>query len=537
MDSNVTVFEQLAATLPADEKKALLQKITKSLKLHESSEDFMRKEIPEKDLERKVRKDIINSNWFERLIIRLYTFFTGRSSIDYFLKRSLKHLKRKLNSISGQSYFELDHKKLSPRLASEIYSLYVLTAPLRKIFKIIWQDADFIENIYASLITETIHTNKSEVYDFVSLEEMESIFASTGEKKQIRKKLINRMNEYLNSIPFKTISEIKEVFHPFYFGKFLVVFPFKNLLNNFGCSIADLVEFRSPDFKVTECSAVIDRIEHFYYALTLFSMIDWSDDCINKIAGTYVRFYEKTDSEGYEDRLQVIRKEINTLNAGVDDFLKKTPLIDIIKYIRNDSYYELEFKIPKPDFFEFYSSTLKLRILSSFSTVFQEVRKQYISTSIERIFLGYKLYQLNGYREYNDFKYKEMGLEYFRHISSLMLLNNFFSQYYKENMVEVFQVLYKTVLIKNPQLQSKILELQKDVEKIKTEIHIFDKTLLPDHEDGKTFSLLKNEIKKSSALERKYKSFITEKDLAAERLIFLGLEILENLRKGLELVI
>jgi len=258
MDRSVTVFEQLAASLPVEERKALLQKISKSLRLHESTGDFIQKEIPRNELEKKVRKDINSSGWLERFIIRLYTFFTGKSPIDYYLKRSLLHLKQRLNSNSGESYFDPESKKLSGRLAAEIYSLYVLSSPLRSIFKIIWQDTDFIESVYSGLITETIHTNKGEIYDFVSLEEMESIFASTGDKKQIRKKLISRMNEYLNSIPDKIIGEIHETFLPFYFGKFLIVFPFKNLLNSFGCSISDLVEFRSPDFKITEFSSVLE---------------------------------------------------------------------------------------------------------------------------------------------------------------------------------------------------------------------------------------------------------------------------------------
>jgi len=537
MENKVSVFEQLASSLPMEERKSLLQKISKSLKLHESSEDYIKKEVPRKDLEAKVRKDINSSSWFERLILKIYSFFTGKSPVDYFLKRELHHLKKRLNSATGVSYFDGENKKLSDRLPSEIYSLYILAAPLRKLFKIIWYDTDFIENVYSNLITEIIHTNKGEIYDFVSLEEMESIFAATGEKNQIRKKLINRINEYLNSVPDKTIAEINENFLPFYFGKFFVLFPFKNVLNSFGCSVSDLVEFRSPEFNATDFSLVIDRLEHLYYALTLFGMIDWSDEYIEKVAGAFLNTHEKVDRELFDEKLLVIKNEIKALDIGIKDFLKKTPLNNIIKYIKNDSYYELVFKIPKPDFFEFYSSTLKLRILSGFSLIFQEVRKQYITTSIERIFLGYKLYQLNGYREYNNFDHKELNVDYFKHISSLMLINNFFTQYYKDRIIDIFHLLYKTVLLKNPILQAKIFELLRDIEKAIHEIGVFDKTLLPEHEDGKTFSLLRNEIKKSPALVRKYKSFISEKDLAAERLIFSGLELLGNIRRSLELII
>lgn len=537
MESNATVFEQLATSLPIEERKTLLHKISKSLKLHESSEDYIKKDIPRKELEAKVWKDIDRSSWFEKLILRVYSFFTGRNPVDFFLKRELHHLKKRLNATIGISYFDPESKKLSVRLPREIYSLYILAAPLRKLFKVIWHDTDFIETIYSSQIVEMIHTDKRDIYDFVSLEEMETIFAATGEKNQIRKKLINRINEYLNSIPPKTISLISDIFFPFYFGKFFVLFPFKNMLNAFGCSVSDLVEFRSPEFKITDFSKVIDRLEHLYYALTLFSMIDWSDDIITKIAGTYLNIHEKIDKDLYDERLQIIKKEIKSLDNGINDFLKKTPLKDIIKYIRNDSYYELIFKIPKPDFFEFYSSTLKLRIFSSFSEVFQEVRREYINISIERIFLGYKLYQLNGYREYNDFNSKDLNLGYFKHISSLMLIHNFFTQYYKEKIIDVFQVLYKTVLTKNTNLQAKIAYLIKDVDKTVHEINNFDKTLLSDHEDGKTFSLLKNEVQKSPALVRKYKSFIIEKDLEAEKSIFSGLELLGNIRKSLEVIL
>lgn len=537
MEGELSVFEQLAASLPAEERKSLLHKIMNSLKLNENTGEYIKKDIPREELEKKVLRDIKLSSWFERFIIRLYTFFTGRNPVDYFLKRSLRHLRRRLNSYSGESYFSGEEKKLSGRLGAEIYSLYVLAAPLRQMFKLIWQDTDFVESVYSVLIREAIHTSKNDIYDFVSLDEMESIFASTGEKNQIRKKVINRMNEYLNSIPQKSRDDIGEHFLPFYFGKYLVTYPYKNLLNQFGCSIADLVEFRSPVFKTADFSAVADKLEQFYYCLNLFSMIDWTDEYISVIAGTFLRHEDKSEMDSHDEKLLIIKKEIKALKNGVDEFLKKTPLLDIIKYLKNDCYYELIFKFPSPDFFEFYSSTLKLRILSGFSNVFHEVRRQYISTSIERIFLGFTLYQLNGYREYKDFDFRTMNLPYFKHISSLMLINNFFVQYYKERIVEVFQVLYKTVLVKNPQLQGRIYDLQKDVEKITHDIGLFDKSLLPEHEDGKTFSLLKNELKKSPSLERKYRGFIGEKDLEAERLIFSGLEVLSKIRKGLDLVI
>ncbi|MBN2659117.1 MAG: hypothetical protein JXR86_18825 [Spirochaetales bacterium] len=537
MESTNSVFDKLAAELPPDERKSLLKKINNSLKLNESSEDFKRKEFSREDVEKRVRRDINLSNWFERLIIRLYTFFTGKNPVDFYLGRSLKQLRKRLNNIPGGSYFAGDEMKLSGRLAGEIYDLYVLVAPLRRMFKEIWLDTEFIEALYSTFIRESIHSGKSEIYDFVSSEEMESIFAATGERNQIRKKLISRMNEFLNSIPLKNIDEINEYFLPFYFGKFLVVYPFKNLLSSFGCSMADLVEFRSPDFKSADFSLVVTRLEQLLYCLNLFSITDWTDEHVNAVAGAYLRIKRSGEGENSEDKLQHIRKDIQTLKGGVEEFMRKTPMADIIRYIKKDCYYEQLFQVPKPDFFEFYRSSLKLRVLSVLASVFRDVQRRFINTSIERIFQGFSLYQLQGYREYKDFDFRILNLPYFKHISSLMLLYNFYAQYYKENVLEVFQLLYKTVLLKNPQLQSRIHDLLKDVDKISGEINAFDKSLLSDHEDGKTFSLLKNELKKSPALERKYRSFISEKDLEAEKLIFSGIEVLGHIEKSLERII
>mgnify|MGYP000974485088 CR=1 FL=1 len=61
MENNTSIFEQLASSLPIEERKALLLKINKSLKLHESTEDYTRHEIPRKELEIKVKNDIENS--------------------------------------------------------------------------------------------------------------------------------------------------------------------------------------------------------------------------------------------------------------------------------------------------------------------------------------------------------------------------------------------------------------------------------------------------------------------------------------------
>lgn len=101
MESANTVFEQLAAELPVEERKSLLKKINKSLKLHESSEDFKRREFSREEVEKKVRRDINLSSWLERFIIRLYSFFTGRSPVEFFLKRSLKHLRKGLTTLQA----------------------------------------------------------------------------------------------------------------------------------------------------------------------------------------------------------------------------------------------------------------------------------------------------------------------------------------------------------------------------------------------------------------------------------------------------
>lgn len=537
MNKANSVFEKLAAQLPAEERRSLLRRIKNSLKLHESSHDFPGREFSREELENKIRRDINLSNWFERFIIRIYTFFTGRNPVEFFLKRSLKQLGRRLRLSSGLGYITIDERKLSVRLGQEIYSLYVLVAPLRDMFKGIWQDTDFIEALYSSLVREAIHSGKSDVHDFVSLDEMESIFSATGDRNEIRKKLIGRINEYLNSIPRKNIDEINEYFVSFYFAKFLVVYPFKNLLSTFGCSMADLAEFRTPVFKDTDFSSVVSRLEQLLYCLNLFNITDWKDRHIKGVVGTYLRLNRIEEAISVDERVSTIRKDINSLNDGVDDFLKKTPLLGIIRFIKKDPYYEQDFKIPKPDFYEFYSSTLKLRILSAYSMIFQEVRRRFINSSIERIFLGFTLYQLQGYREYQDFDFRTLNLPYFKHISSLSLLYNFYSQYYPSKIREVFQLLYKTVLVKNPQLQSRVMELQREVEKISGEISAFDKKLHSDQEDGKTFSALKSELKKGPALERKYRGFITELDLEAERIIFVGIDTIIHIQKGLERII
>ncbi len=531
---NKKIFEKLAASLPIDERNTLLNNISKSLKLNHNSEDYIQKEIPRNDLELKVKNDIGKSGWFEKLMLRIYSFFTGKSQVDYFLSRELKRIKKRLNSINGESYFDSDENKLSGRIASEIYSLYVLSAPLRKLFKSIWDDTDFIENIYSNLIGDAIHAKKLEIYDFVSLEDMETIFAATGEKNQIRKKLIHRINEYLNSVPRKTISEINENIFPFYFSKFFILFPFKNFLNVFGCSISDLTDFKSPEFKKTDFSLIIERLELLYNSLNMFTICEWKELYIDIVGGAYLSICEEIEETLIDDKLSILKNELKSLRKAVDEFIKNVPLLDIIRYIRNDSYYDISNNMPKPDFFAFYCSAIKIRILSSFNRIFQEVRKKYINNSIERIFVGYKLFNLNWYREYNDFNYKGLDLVFFKHISSLMLISNFFNQYYKKQIFDIIHILYKTVLTKNPNLQTRFLELVKEIEKTTHEISVFDKTLNPDEEDGKTFSLLKNEIVKNYGLLRKYKNFISEKDLAAERLIFSCLDLIASIRKNFE---
>ncbi len=118
----------------------------------------------------------------------LLTFFTGKPRTEVFLDIRLRHLKTHIRAVSpGVTGFET--RDLSAKFARKLYDVFLAAQPVLGIYHALASDKAVRGAAYAWYVEQNLENAKKTVDDFVGMEEMEEIFAQTGQTEEIRKKL------------------------------------------------------------------------------------------------------------------------------------------------------------------------------------------------------------------------------------------------------------------------------------------------------------------------------------------------------------
>ena len=92
---------------------------------------------------------------------------------------------------------------------------------------------------YAWYVEQRWEHAKRSVEEFVTSEEMEEIFAQTGQTDEIRKKLSLRLNDYVRTIPESFMLQLEEQARLHLFLGRLVEFPFASFFRYFNHMLSE----------------------------------------------------------------------------------------------------------------------------------------------------------------------------------------------------------------------------------------------------------------------------------------------------------
>ncbi len=532
-----TKLEEISSELPEHERQELLERITRSLG-RESQPEFSRVELKRNERERLLAEEMENLSFWARLGVWLKGVFSGKSKHDLFVAMKIKQLKRVIrHESSGLTGFET--RDLTTKFARQLFDLYHASFPLRPLFQAFHSDHGFRSRAITHLFDKKYPEAKRTLEDFLPIEEMEKIFHDTGSVEEIRKRLLGNFREYARRIPDKLLRQLEEGIKPLVYLKNLVLFPYTNAFHHFNYHpTAGVLDDKYPLFTNAPAMLILDQLERLWHALNLAANLgaDWF--CHEELFSFYLE--ERMGSAEGESEVVYLEQEeeiseqstaVGELVAGANAFLRRIPLLELLRYFRKDPYYKLVFAVPRFQAKPLYISGLRERILAALEQRMTVVKKRVIEKKISEIFKTDQLFEMFYYVETPSFDYAALELPYFSYTKSLKILYNYLSKIYKGYIQETLQITNAYIVSGNRIIQTRLNQYAAGLEELEAKLVLFDRSLAPDEDDGKTLLRIRHHLETDLAQQKQYRNFVIRKDKEAEELIEQGIEYLVGIKR------
>ena len=532
-----TKLEEISSELPEPERRELLARITRSMG-REGRPEYSRIELKQEERERLLAEEMQNLSLWDRFVLWLRGVFSGKSKRDVFVGLKIKQLKRGIrHKSSGLTGFET--RDLMSKFARQLFDLYHAAFPLRGLFQAFHTDSEFRSRAVTHLFDNKLPEAKRTLEDFLPTEEMEKIFHDTGSEEDVEKRLMRNFNEYGKRIPDKLVRQLEEGIKPLIYLKNLVLFPYTNTFRHFNYQpTPGVLEDKYPFFTNAPVMLMLDQLERLWHALNLAANLGAEWFFHEELHAFYIEELLASEEEAAEvvdlDQEEEVTEHTTALGELVDragDFLKKVPLLDLLRYFRKDPYYKLVSAVPRFQAKPLYISGLRERILAQLEQRIVVVKKRVIEKKIEEIFKTAQLFEMFYYVENPSFDYTRLELPYFSYTKSLKILYNYLSKIYKGYIQETLQITNAYIVSGNRIIQTRLNQYAAGLEELEAKLVLFDRSLAPDEDDGKTLLRLRHRLETDLAQQKLYRNFVVQKDKEARELLDQGIEYLIGIKR------
>jgi hypothetical protein len=528
-------LEELSTALPEKERKELLERIARRME-REESEEAVPVELKEDEREKIISYEMKRAGWWVQFVLWLRTFFSGRRRRDVFLDIRLRLLKARIRGINP-NLTGFDTRDLSPKFARRVYDIYLRLQPLLPVYHSLGTDKAVKGAAYTFLLERRYAQAKKTVEEFITGEEMEDIFAQTGQTDEIRKKLSLRLNDYIRTVPESLILQLEEQSRLHLSLAKLASFSFASLLRYFNHLLPDTADPRYPSFEHAPVMLTLDLLEKFHVAVSLIGrsapeyLAAEEPAAFYALARAGLHPADEKDFSKVASELGRLRADTLELAKEVESFEKTVPLLDLIRYFRRDPWYQLMFNPPRLYLRSLYFSTLKARIGQELEERLGSIKERVIARKIQDLLKGARFVEFSYFKENPDFDFRKLTLPFFTHIRSLALAYNYLLQQYKGAIQEATQIVSNTALASNRITQTRLMQSASALEDLEARIVLFDRSLSPDEEDGKQLGRFRFGVGTDLLMQKSYRSFIAQKDKEARDLVDKVKEHLAGIRK------
>ena len=576
------MFRDLARYMPDAEREALLEKLRRSIHADSDERDMMlHREVGEEERQQRIEKDMADMSLFARFILWVRSKFGGKSVRESFLTMRMKMLRRSIqNQYPGITGFET--RDLNPKLAEDIFQIFALAIPLKPYFQKVWTDPLDLQNMIISVLESRISGVKRTLAEIVSLDRLEEIVAATDSREALREEASTRLNEYIDSIPNKVFSTTQADLKPLERTRDIILFPYASFFQQFHFTPLEDDVSRKTFFKSASAMLCLEHLEELHYALYSVTTIgehfaladdlnaylqiagravdeslastttetnDESDMTIAKpeaIASAYLETDDEEELVDVEPEIvpetaqqplvavkvdSVVRNRLAKLVECCHGVYKRLPIESLVRFFLKDPYHDLVQTFNETSIKDLYASVLRLRILAELDKLHPELRKRVVEKEIQELFAGKTLRTFRNYREYQSIDYEKLGLPFFAHTRSVLLLFNYVQLFYKGYLQEIVQLVDKNVLGQNRITHDRLVQYAESVEDTAERIRQFDYSLSSDSEDGRTFQRLRFTLAQDASHQKMYRSLVLQKDREVRNIVERGSEALAGLNR------
>jgi hypothetical protein len=532
-----TKLEEISSELPERERRELLARITRSLG-SEVQGEYSRIELKQEERDRLLAGEMQNLSPWARFILWLTGLFSGKSKRDLFVDLKIKQLKRSIrHTSSGVTGFVT--RDLSPKFARQLFDLYSASFPLREMFQAFHTDQYFRSQAVTRLFDAKLPDAKTKLEDFLPVEDMEQIFHDTGSEEEVRKRLLRKFNDYVKRIPEKLVRQLEEGIKPLTHLKNLVLFPHGGIFRHFNYQTTPgTLEEKYPYFTSAPVMLMLEQLDRLWHALSLATSLGGEWFCHEELFSYFLEESLDVGEEGDAVDLDRIQEEILELTSAAvqlvdsaNEFIKKVPILDLLRYFRKDPYYKLVFATPRFHAKPLYINGLRDRVLGQLEEGIIAVKKKVIETKIKEIFKSDQLYEMFYYVENPGFEYEVLELPYFSYTKSVKILYNYLSRIYKGYIQETLQIATTYIVSGNRIIQTKLNQYAAGLEELEAKLVLLDRSLAPDEDDGKTLLRLRHRLATDLTQQKLYRGFVLQKNREARELVDQGMEYLVGIKR------
>lgn len=517
-------FDKLASSLTESEKKSLLNQISENLTSNPIEGDQQYSSFKEKENKnfkvKSLKKDVEEMGFFQRLILTIRGFVTGKDVLEVHNSDLLQNIERRI-LYTSPTLVNTKKRRFSSILINDFLTINSLVLPFVKPFSEVWENPLALERMISSIIAEKYAGVKTDLQDFMRESEIDKYIASGEELDGVKKHLLRAVYDYRKKIPDYTFPEAEEELLSLISLKNIVLYNFAPMFKLMGISSGD--SFTSVSDKSVSMGLVVKHLEEFYKLI-----IHFSGTSIKKTTmGALINQAPEVEGES-DERLWDYYKN---LSDKLKNMTVVYPFEDLVKFARNNPFYKIDFTIQKINVADFYFTTLKKEVVSSLDEIFKTREKSVVTDMFDDMFKNHKKVILHNYALHKEFDPTRLGLNYFKYIECAEIMVNYIKHYYLREFKDIVFVLSRHIFEKNHMLQSRSLELSIGFETLWERLLKFDRSLSPDTEVGKTMRTLFNSVASNRQNIRMYKAFIKQKDEDMLDLLKSGTKLITDLEK------
>jgi hypothetical protein len=519
--------------LTADEQKKIRARVERALCLNLPEETVIiqapsdiRKHVG------KLRDDMKQASVGTKLNNFVRSAFSIKNETEMLLEAKLRKLKETIQA-TRIVYVNFATRSFSSDLAVILYEIYRFVEILRPAINTIFADPLGVQRIIRQFLERRIPQAKTVLDDFITSDEMKDLFFKTESQVDLVAEINRRLREYCQSLPLLDLDQYAAGIVPLYYLRSLLTFPFHAFFSEFHYG-GEAPDGRNPSFQNAALRPVLEMLETLYCLLHPMKKLDPETPVYPEIlemakryaAGELVGELEAQMEISQETRSLI--KNIKNLMTITQRVLANVPLVEIIRYHKNDPYYKLMVYPPRLKLSEFYTDSLRMKILGEAEIYFPKLHHTIFQDVLKELFGG----------EPEDFDYfmnsglgmtPKKGYAEFTHPRSLKILNTFIKMHYYNYIQGLVHSLNKVMSHRIRTSFSQLLVYAGGIESVGTKLRAFDQSFSPDAEDGKTMIRLKFILDKELSQQRSYVAFITKKNEDAKSLLDNGSNYIQGI--------